>query len=169
MVIYRRSGLSLRETCTKSGVPAFVLHQFSISPQPRVTDRFNFQLLTVYFCRLEISMAAMFWSLFGDLSRQNFKIKEESYDELSITGLVLFAAYKVVAVLVALNMLIAILNESYTRISVIIYINDHNFQYNVIVYIDIEPGIITEVPLLLNLVLSTSDEKSWSTTFCKQF
>ena len=70
-----------------------------------------------------MSMAAMFWSLFGDLNHQHFKIEEERYDELSITSLVLFAAFKVMAVLVALNMLIAILNESYTRISVIISAN----------------------------------------------
>ena len=65
-------------------------------------------------------MATTFWSLFGELDSGHFRIKEKEYETLSTTALVLFAVFNVVAVLVALNTLIAILNEYYTRISVII-------------------------------------------------
>ena len=47
-----------------------------------------------------------------------FEITEAGYETIWWTGLTLFGVFNIVAVLVAVNMLIAILNESYTRISV---------------------------------------------------
>lgn len=64
------------------------------------------------------SMKTIFWSLFGEIDESGFQIDEEGYGAIWKTGMVLFGAFNIVAVLVALNMLIAILNESYTRISV---------------------------------------------------
>ena len=63
-------------------------------------------------------MEAIFWSLFGQIDRENFKIEEEEYEAIWKTGMIFFGTFNVVAVLVALNMLIAMLNESYNRIAV---------------------------------------------------
>lgn len=63
----------------------------------------------------------IFWSLFGEIDESNFKIDEKGYGAIWKTGMTLFGAFNIVAVLVALNMLIAILNESYTRITVKAY------------------------------------------------
>ena len=60
----------------------------------------------------------IFWSLFGEIDFEDFRIEESGYGAIWRTGMTLFALFNIVAVLVALNMLIAILNESYTRISV---------------------------------------------------
>lgn len=63
-------------------------------------------------------MYTIFWALFGDIDRDHFHIHDDGYGAIQMTGMWLFGAFNIVAVLVALNMLIAILNESYTRISV---------------------------------------------------
>lgn len=60
----------------------------------------------------------IFWSLFGEIDVEDFRIEEDGYGAIWRTGTTLFALFNIVAVLVALNMLIAMLNESYTRISV---------------------------------------------------
>ena len=60
----------------------------------------------------------IFWGLFGEIDPRYLSIKGEGFEPLHhVTGAI-FGVFNVVAVLVALNMLIAILNESYTRISV---------------------------------------------------
>ena len=64
------------------------------------------------------SANVIFWSLFGEIEFEEFRIEESGYGAIWGTGMTLFALFNIVAVLVALNMLIAILNESYTRISV---------------------------------------------------
>ena len=66
-------------------------------------------------------MATIFWSLFGEIDEGSFQIDSSGYGAIWKTGMVLFGAFNIVAVLVALNMLIAILNESYTRITVRAY------------------------------------------------
>ena len=68
--------------------------------------------------RFPSSVEAIFWSLFGQIDRENFKIEEEEYEVIWKTGMIFFGTFNVVAVLVALNMLIAMLNESYNRIAV---------------------------------------------------
>ena len=73
-------------------------------------------------------MGAIFWSLFGQIDRENFKIEEEEYAAIWTTGTILFGAFNVVAVLVALNMLIAMLNESYARIAVSVTYDFHTFR-----------------------------------------
>jgi len=55
------------------------------------------------------SFSVTFWALFGQIDRKHFA---------TYVGMIVFGIFNVAAVLVALNMLIAILNESYTRISV---------------------------------------------------
>lgn len=68
--------------------------------------------------RFSSSIFATFWSLFGQMHRDNFKIDEKEYEAIWQTGVTLFGAFNIVAVLVGLNMLIAMLNDSYTRIMV---------------------------------------------------
>ena len=63
-------------------------------------------------------MNTIFWSLFGQIDPGSFKIAEGEYDIISKTGITLFGAFNLIAVLVALNMLIAILNDSYVQITV---------------------------------------------------
>ncbi|KAJ7372250.1 hypothetical protein OS493_019694 [Desmophyllum pertusum] len=63
------------------------------------------------------SVDTIFWSLFGQIGPDSFQIGEEEYSVISKTGITLFGAFNIVAVLVALNMLIAILNDSYVQIT----------------------------------------------------
>ena len=75
-------------------------------------------IIVCYYIRLDSSANVIFWSLFGQVEREGFLIAEASYETIWWTGLTLFGVFNIVAVLVAVNMLIAILNESFTRISV---------------------------------------------------
>ena len=79
---------------------------------------FNVADIFLLLNRFGNSMKTIFWSLFGEIDESGFQIDEDGYGAIWKTGMVLFGAFNIVAVLVALNMLIAILNESYTRISV---------------------------------------------------
>ncbi|KAJ7372246.1 hypothetical protein OS493_019690 [Desmophyllum pertusum] len=56
------------------------------------------------------SLTTTFWSLFGKIDRDSFKIDEEEYAVIWNTGITIFGVFNIVAVLVALNMLIAMLN-----------------------------------------------------------
>ncbi|XP_068688951.1 transient receptor potential-gamma protein-like isoform X2 [Montipora foliosa] len=67
------------------------------------------------------SISEIFWALFGELDRDNFRVPEKGFEILTIANLIIFGAFNIAAVLVALNMLIAILNESYSRISEKLY------------------------------------------------
>ena len=75
-------------------------------------------IIVCYYFRLDSSAKVIFWSLFGQVELEGFLIAEAGYETIWWTGLTLFGVFNIVAVLVAVNMLIAILNESYTRISV---------------------------------------------------
>ena len=74
----------------------------------------------VYFpsCSILDSTNTIFWSLFGQIDPSSFKISEAEYGVIWRTGMTLFGAFNITAVLVALNMLIAILNDSYVQITV---------------------------------------------------
>lgn len=76
-------------------------------------------ILTPFFiCRFGNSIGTIFWTLFGLIDENSFKIDVDGYGAVWRTGMTLFGAFNIIVVLVALNMLIAILNESYTRITV---------------------------------------------------
>ena len=62
-------------------------------------------------------MYVTFWALFGHVDMDDFKTAP-GYDVIRYTGLTLFGVYNVVTVLVALNILIAILNKKYDDITV---------------------------------------------------
>ena len=64
------------------------------------------------------SVSTIFWSLFGQIDPGSFQLDDAEYDVIQKTGLILFGTFNIVAVLVALNMLIAILNDSYVQITV---------------------------------------------------
>ena len=68
-------------------------------------------------CRLSKSTYVTFWALFGQIESEEFKT-DHPYDVIEYTGLFLFGVFNVIAVLVALNMLIAMLNTSYSNITV---------------------------------------------------
>ena len=68
-------------------------------------------------------MNTIFWTLFGQIDESSFKINESGYGAIWKTGMTLFGAFNIVAVLVALNMLIAILNQRYTSVTVSIKIS----------------------------------------------
>ena len=60
------------------------------------------------------SIAVTFWALFSLIKLKEFDT-EEHYSIMSSIAKVFFAVFAVMAVLVTLNMLIAILNESFTQ------------------------------------------------------
>ena len=62
-------------------------------------------------------MYVSFWALFGQIDMDDFETTP-SYEVIHDTGLTLFGVYNVVTVLVALNILIAILNKKYDDITV---------------------------------------------------
>ena len=62
-------------------------------------------------------MYASFWALFGQIDLEFFETTPP-YDVIHDTDLTLFGVYNVVTVLVALNILIAILNKKYDDITV---------------------------------------------------
>ena len=82
-----------------------------------------FILRTISTCRFGSSMNTIFWTLFGQIDESSFKINESGYGATWKTGMTLFGAFNIVAVLVALNMLIAILNQRYTSVTVSIEIS----------------------------------------------
>ena len=82
-----------------------------------------FILRTISTCRFGSSMNTIFWTLFGRIDESSFKINESGYSAIWKTGMTLFGAFNIVAVLVALNMLIAILNQRYTSVTVSIEIS----------------------------------------------
>ena len=64
-----------------------------------------FILRTISTCRFGSSMNTIFWTLFGQIDESSFKINESGYGAIWKTGMTLFGAFNIVAVLVALNML----------------------------------------------------------------
>ena len=60
----------------------------------------------------------MFWALFDQLDLADFDTKDGSFEITQETGRVLFAFYSICAIMVALNMLIAMMTHSYDSISV---------------------------------------------------
>ena len=67
---------------------------------------------------MEKSFSGTFWALFSKIDLDHFYTEEKGFESITYAGIIIFGVFNVTAVLVALNMLIAILNESYTRISV---------------------------------------------------
>ncbi|XP_028395064.1 short transient receptor potential channel 5-like [Dendronephthya gigantea] len=63
------------------------------------------------------STSSMFWALFDKIDLEDFETKDHTFEISAQTGKILFAFYSICAVMVALNMLIAMMTHSYEYIS----------------------------------------------------
>lgn len=63
------------------------------------------------------NMVSLFWSLFGVVEQGNFKPPGGMHQLTEIVGLMLFAVYNVLAIIVLINMLIAMMSKSYEETS----------------------------------------------------
>ncbi|XP_078384585.1 short transient receptor potential channel 3-like [Oculina patagonica] len=68
------------------------------------------------FERIEGTFATLFWALFGHVEMSNFDTPENA-QITEVTGHLLFALYSLASVLVALNLLIAMLSNTYKKVS----------------------------------------------------
>ena len=59
------------------------------------------------------AMQTMFWALFGQTDLEYFNTKGEQFEITQETGKFLFGMFSICAVMVGLNMLIAMMNNSY--------------------------------------------------------
>ena len=60
----------------------------------------------------------MYWALFGQTELLDFETTDERFNYTKETGTFLFAMFSICAVIVGINMLIAMMNNSYELISV---------------------------------------------------
>ena len=86
-------------------------------------------------------METLFWALFGHVEFSAFKTDENSKITM-VTGQILFAVYSLASILVVLNLLIAMLNNSYKKVDVSAMLCLHKSVYNKIV-----TRIQTKVPM----------------------
>ena len=77
-------------------------------------------------------MDTLFWALFGHVEFSAFKTDENS-EITMVTGQILFAIYSLASILVVLNLLIAMLNNSYKKVDVSATLCLHKSVYNKIV------------------------------------
>ena len=75
-----------------------------------------FSFCTLYSYRNTLS--SLFWLLLGIYDEEKVMVKDPSFVTMSITGQFFMIVYVVCMVIVALNMLIAMMNNSYERIMV---------------------------------------------------
>ena len=79
----------------------------------------DFSLL--FFCTVHShwnTLSSLFWLLLGNYDEQKVIVKDHVFVAMSISGQIFMIVYVVCMVVVALNMLIAMMNESYERIRV---------------------------------------------------
>ena len=69
------------------------------------------------FLRIEGSFGTLFWALFGHVDFATFKTSENA-QITEVTGQLLFATYSLASVLVALNLLIAMLSHTFKKVDV---------------------------------------------------
>ena len=65
------------------------------------------------------SLGTLFWSLFDMADLEELKIPEGKLYLTEMTGLLLYAAFMVIAVIVMLNALIAMMSNTYTSVEVL--------------------------------------------------
>lgn len=71
----------------------------------------------------------MYWSLYGQVEYTEL---ESQYDELTAettVGLIVFALWSLVSVIVLLNMLIAVISEAFGRVKNVISIHFQNYLH----------------------------------------
>jgi len=69
------------------------------------------------FDRIEGVFGTLFWALFGHVELSTFKTSDHA-QITEVTGHLLFATYSLASVLVALNLLIAMLSNTYKKVDV---------------------------------------------------
>ena len=67
--------------------------------------------------RIEGTFSTLFWALFGHVDLSTFNTSEQA-QITEVTGHLLFATYSLASVLVALNLLIAMLSNTYKKVDV---------------------------------------------------
>ena len=67
---------------------------------------------------MRVGYSMIFWGLLDKIDLEHISIAKEGFEPLQAVTQAIFGVFNVVAVLVALNMLIAMLSESYARMSV---------------------------------------------------
>ena len=72
----------------------------------------------IFFLSFRDAMQTMFWALFGQTDLEYFNTKGEQFEITQETGKFLFGMFSICAVMVGLNMLIAMMNNSYEFIAV---------------------------------------------------
>lgn len=70
------------------------------------------------FSRLDVTFATLFWSLFGISSPKSTDLEEE-HEFIETVGQGLFMAYHVMSIIVLINMLIAMMSNSFQQIEVL--------------------------------------------------
>ena len=68
--------------------------------------------------RFSDAWQVMFWALFDQTNVENFETTHPNFKVTSNTGKLLFAIYLISAVLVGINMLIAMMNNSFEYVAV---------------------------------------------------
>ena len=68
-------------------------------------------------CRIEGAFSTLFWALFGHVEMSTFNTSDQA-QVTEVTGHLLFATYSLASVLVALNLLIAMLSNTYKKVDV---------------------------------------------------
>ncbi|XP_037787365.1 LOW QUALITY PROTEIN: transient-receptor-potential-like protein [Penaeus monodon] len=91
---------------------SFQIVEMLESPRPKV-------LTTIRFCfkadELDVTFATLFWSLFGISSPKSTDLEEE-HEFIETVGQGLFMAYHVMSIIVLINMLIAMMSNSFQQI-----------------------------------------------------
>lgn len=83
--------------------------------------RFNILILLAFHFSLFESSQSLFWASFGMVGLENFELEGiKSYTRF--WGLLMFGSYSVINVIVLLNLLIAMMSNSYAMIEVTLYI-----------------------------------------------
>ena len=88
-------------------------------------------------CRVEETFITLFWSMFG---LSDYRVVEVNYGHqlTRIIGYQLYGAYNIITVVIMLNMLIAMINSSYSevevRLSFIFYQNESSSIEGLYIY-----------------------------------
>ena len=83
--------------------------------------------LKILLFRIEGSLRFLFWNLFGLSELEDLKT-EENFIITQYTGELLLGLYSIASVIVAINMLIAMMANSYQRVAVSFRVTKCNFN-----------------------------------------
>ena len=79
----------------------------------------NLFILFLYFhFSLGASFRKLFWAMFDKTELEAFAINSQRFSITQTTGEILFAIFNIVAILISLNMLIAMMSNSFQQIAV---------------------------------------------------